>query len=144
MSVVVMLQRGFLKVHQGLYEVSGGLVGHRMIGVPTLLLRTTGRKSGATRTSALVYAKDVDAFVVTASNGGDDRPPGWLLNVEAKPEVEIQIGRTRKPATARLVEKGDADYPRLWEVVNRVNHGRYAGYQKRTSRPITLVALTPR
>ncbi len=47
-----------LRVHQRIYEATDGRVGHGMIGVPTLLLRTTGRRSGATRTNALVYARD--------------------------------------------------------------------------------------
>lgn len=43
-----------LRLHESLYKATDGRVGHRMVGVPTLLLRTTGRRSGATRTNALV------------------------------------------------------------------------------------------
>src|SRR5439155_26077091 len=96
------------------------------------------------RTASLVYARDGDGYVVTASNGGADRPPGWLHNVSAKPEVEVQIGRKRFPATARVVDKGDdPDYERLWRLVNATNHGRYDRYQTKTRRPIALVVLTP-
>ena len=65
-----------LRLHQAIYERTDGRLGHRTIGVPTLLLRTTGRRSGATRTNGLVYARDGDAYLVVASNGGADREPG--------------------------------------------------------------------
>jgi len=114
-----------------------------MIGVPTLLLRTTGRRSGATRTNALVYARDGDQYLVVASNGGADQPPAWLHNLRAQPEVEIQVGRDRHGATARIVERGDPDYDRLWPIVNDNNRSRYEGYQRHTTRPIPVIAITP-
>jgi F420H(2)-dependent quinone reductase len=133
-----------LRLHQALYERTDGRVGHRTIGVPTLLLRTTGRRSGATRTNALVYARDGGDYLVVASNGGADRPPAWLHNLRAKPEVEIQVGRGRNGATARIIEPSDAEYERVWQRVNANNHDRYTEYQTKTSRPIPVIALTPR
>ena len=132
-----------LRIHEKLYVASDGLVGHRMIGVPTLLLRTTGRRSGATRTNGLVYARDGDDYLVVASNGGADRAPAWLHNLRAEPRVEIQIGRERQPATARVLDSTDPDYPRLWQIVNENNNDRYAAYQAKTARPIPVIALTP-
>jgi deazaflavin-dependent oxidoreductase (nitroreductase family) len=85
-----------LRVHEKLYKATDGRIGHRLLGVPTLLLRTTGRRSGVTRTNGLVYAADGADYLVVPSNGGADRPPAWLLNLEAKPEVEIQVGRERQ------------------------------------------------
>jgi deazaflavin-dependent oxidoreductase (nitroreductase family) len=114
-----------------------------MIGVPTLLLGTTGRRSGATRTNALVYACDGNDYLVVASNGGADRPPGWLHNLRAKPDVEVQIGRERQRATARIIEPPDPSYDRLWKVVNANNRDRYTAYQQKTTRPIPVVAITP-
>jgi deazaflavin-dependent oxidoreductase (nitroreductase family) len=134
---------GALRAHQFLYERSGGLVGHRLLGVPTLLLRTTGRRSGRTRTNALVYADEGDRYLVVPSNGGADRPPAWLLNLETEPRIEIQIGRDRRPATAAIVGADDRDFERLWELVNDNNRGRYEAYQGLTTRPIPVVALTP-
>jgi deazaflavin-dependent oxidoreductase (nitroreductase family) len=133
-----------LKFHEQLYVRSDGRVGHKMIGVPTLLMRSTGRRSGATRTNALVYAQDGTDYLVVASNGGADQPPAWLHNVRAKSEVEIQIGRERRPATARIVEASDPDYGRLWKLANDGNKGRYYAYQKQTGRPIPVVAISPR
>jgi deazaflavin-dependent oxidoreductase (nitroreductase family) len=132
-----------LRIHEELYKRSDGRIGHRMIGVPTLLLRTTGRRSGATRTNGLVYARDGNDYLVVASNGGADRPPGWLHNVRAKPEVEIQIGRARQRATARIIEPSDPSYDRLWKVVNAGNRDRYTAYQQKTTRPIPVIAIAP-
>jgi F420H(2)-dependent quinone reductase len=133
----------FLRFHQALYVRSGGLVGHRLVVVPTLLLRTVGRRSGRERVAALVYARDGDDYVVVASNDGADDPPAWLHNLRADPRVQLQVGRRRSGGLARVVERGDADYEHLWRLVNEHNHGRYDGYQARTRRPISLVAVTP-
>ncbi len=132
-----------LRLHEQVYKRTDGRVGHRMIGVPTLLLRTTGRRSGATRTNGLVYARDGHDYLVVASNGGADRPPAWLHNLQAKPDVEIQIARERRNGTARIVEPSDPDYARLWEIVNNNNRDRYRAYQKRTSRAIPVIAVRP-
>src|SRR5689334_7796893 len=119
-----------LKVHERLYKATDGRVGHKMIGVPTLLLRTTGRKSGQPRTNALVYATDGPDYLVVASNGGADEPPAWLFNLEANADVEVQIGRERKRGTARALRPDDPDYSRLWKIVNDNNRDRYNAYQK--------------
>jgi deazaflavin-dependent oxidoreductase (nitroreductase family) len=132
-----------LSLHQWLYSRSGGRIGHRLIGVPCLLLRSTGRKSGTIRTSALVYAKDGDSYLLVASNGGSDRPPGWLFNIQAEPRAEIQIAGCTTPAAATVVNAADPGYPRLWKAVNDNNHGRYDRYQTKTSRPIPVVVVTP-
>jgi len=125
-----------LRVHAELYERTDRRVGHNMIGVPTFLLRTTGRKSGATRTNALVYARDGDAYLLVASNGGSDRNPAWLHNVKASQSVEIQIGRERRNGTASVIEPSDPSYQRRSQIVNANNHDRYTGYQQKTTRPI--------
>ena len=132
-----------LRVHEKIYKATDGRVGHRMLGVPTLLLRTTGRRSGVTRTNGLVYARDGAGYLVVASKGGSDQPPAWLLNLEANPEVEIQIGRERQKAGARAVGPPDPDYERLWKIVNDNNGDRYTAYQSETSRPIPVVVITP-
>jgi len=132
-----------LRLHERLYETTDGRIGHKMIGVPTLLLRSTGRRSGTTRTNALVYARDGADYLVVASNGGADRDPAWLFNVRADPEVEIQIGRDRQKASARILGPEDPDYTRLWKIVDEGNRDRYSAYQEQTERPIAIVALTP-
>jgi deazaflavin-dependent oxidoreductase (nitroreductase family) len=132
-----------LAVHQFLYERSDGRIGHRMLGTPTLLLRTTGRRSGSRRTNALVYSGDGDDYVVVASKGGDDHAPAWLLNLTAEPSVDVQVGRERRPAKARVVGHDDAGFDRLWRLVNENNKGRYDRYQAKTERQIPIVVLSP-
>jgi deazaflavin-dependent oxidoreductase (nitroreductase family) len=135
-----------LKVHQFIYERSGGRIGHRLIGagIKTLLLRTVGAKTGQPRTNALTYAKDGGDYVVVASLGGAPRSPGWYHNVRANPDVEIQVGRRRIPARARIVLPGDPDRERLWKLADDNNSHRYSNYQRLTDRPIPVVVLTPR
>jgi F420H(2)-dependent quinone reductase len=106
-------------------------------------LRTTGRRSGVIRTNGLVYARDRADYLVVASNGGSDQPPAWLLNLQAKPEVEIQVGRRRQRARSEVVSPSDPDYARLWQLVNDNNGDRYTAYQGETSRPIPVVVITP-
>lgn len=133
-----------LRMHQALYERTDGRVGHKMIGVPSLLLRSTGRRTGATPTNALIYAKDGDEYLVVPSNAGADQPPAWLYNIGANPQVEIQLGRQRRPATATIIGPEDESYERRWQLVNAGNRDRYTAYQAQTSRPIPVVALSPR
>jgi F420H(2)-dependent quinone reductase len=132
-----------LQLHERLYKRTDGRIGHRMIGVPTLLLSTVGRRSGAIRTNALIYARDGEDYLIVASNGGADRPPAWLHNLRANPGVEIQIARKRRKGTARVIESTNPDYERVWKIVNENNHDRYAAYQKQTARQIPVVAATP-
>jgi F420H(2)-dependent quinone reductase len=133
-----------LEVHQAIYERSGGLFGHRLFfGMPSLLLRTVGRKTGEERTSALIYGKDGDEYLVVASKGGHPRPPGWWHNLNAKPECEIQIGRKKLKVVARSVFPGDPGYDRMWKTMNNINHGTYEKYQEKTKRQIAVVALRP-
>lgn len=132
-----------LDAHQKLYTGTDGRIGHRLLGVPTLLLRTTGRKSGLERTSALTYARDGQDFLIVASNGGSSRPPAWLLNLTATPTVEVQVARQHVAATAKVLRPGDADYERLFEICDSSNKRRYSAYQRATDRPIPVVVLSP-
>jgi F420H(2)-dependent quinone reductase len=140
---VVSLTGQVLRIHEEIYKRTDGRVGHGMIGVPTLLLRTTGRRSGVIRTNGLVYARDGERYLIVPSNGGADRPPAWLHNLRANPAVEIQVGRERRPGTAEVIEPSDPSYERLWAIVNANNRDRYTAYQRKTSRPIPVVAIRP-
>jgi F420H(2)-dependent quinone reductase len=133
-----------LKVHQAIYERSGGRIGHRLGGTRNLLLRTVGAKSGERRTNALTYGRDGHDYLVVASMGGAPRSPAWYHNLRANPDAEIQVGTRRIPVRARFVLPGDPDRDRLWDTVNRSNSHRYANYQKLTDRPIPVVVLSPR
>jgi deazaflavin-dependent oxidoreductase (nitroreductase family) len=144
------LQFPYLKLHQFVYRHSGGFIGSRVVAGRALLLRTTGRRSGAPRTCALTYLKDGERLVVVASNGGSDHPPSWLLNLQADPDVGVQIGRKKFSARASVASAEERE--RLWPRVNRHNmglapimhpgaRGRYDVYQRHTTRLIALVLL---
>jgi F420H(2)-dependent quinone reductase len=133
----------FLRFHQWIYRRSDGRLGHGMIGAPCLILTTTGRRSHQPRTCAVVYARDGDRLVLTASNEGLDRDPYWLRNVRADPAVVIQVARWKTEATVTVIDQDHPNYRRLWELVNTNNHRRYDGYQAKTTRPIPLVVIDP-
>lgn len=132
-----------LGVHNAIYQKTGGWIGHRIPGLPaSLLLHTVGAKTGQPRTTTLTYARDGSSYLVVASMGGAPKAPGWYHNLRAHPDVEVNVGPKRFAATARPVTPDDPDYERLWRIVNDNNANRYAAYQRRTSRPIPIVALT--
>jgi deazaflavin-dependent oxidoreductase (nitroreductase family) len=133
----------FFDLHEWVYTRSGGRFGHRMVGVPSLLLRTTGRRSGLPRTNVLTYARDGDAFVLVASKGGADQHPAWFHNITANPNVHLQVATKHFDGRAGIVQPTDPDYARLWKLVNDNNHNRYDGYQAKTSRPIPVVVVAP-
>ena len=139
-NVELRLGLSLLAVHQFLYERSGGRYGARLGWLPILLLRTRGRRSGQTRTAALTYVRDGDAYAVVGSKGGSDSPPAWLLNLEAQPEVEVQVGTRAFPARARIATA--AEQRRLWARAVELWPG-YAGYQRKTERKIPIVLLEP-
>jgi F420H(2)-dependent quinone reductase len=136
-----------LMLHDKIYKRTNGRIGHTIPGGPSnLILHTTGAKTGQKRANTLSYARDGDDYLVVASKGGDPKAPGWYHNLKANPNVEINVGPKRFGVTAQPVTPDDPDYARLWQLVNnmRGNKNRYIGYQKRTSRPIPVIRLTPR
>ena len=128
-------------VHRWLYGRTGGRLGHGIIGVPALLLRTSGRRTGLLRTAALVYGRDGGSYVVAASNYGGDHDPAWLDNIRANSRVQLQVARRRVEVEARIFPPGDPDYGHLLAVMNRVNRNRYDLYRAKTARPIPLVVM---
>ncbi|MGD0833169.1 MAG: nitroreductase/quinone reductase family protein [Candidatus Dormibacteria bacterium] len=135
--------RSVPRVHRWLYRHSGGRLGHGIIGLPALLLHTTGRRTGLRRTAALVYARDGDSFVVAASNYGGAHDPAWVGNIRANPRVEVQVARRHLAAEARAVERGEAGYDGLFALMNGISRNRYDHYQAGTQRPIPLVVIRP-
>lgn len=120
------------------YLETGGEVGHLWNGVPTLVLTTTGRKSGQQRQSAMIYGQDGDSFVVIASQGGAPTHPSWYLNLVAEPSVELHVKAEHFAARARTAE-GD-ERQRLWKLMTSV-WPNFDVYQTRTERRIPVVVL---
>ena len=128
--------------HVRSYRETDGEVGHDWRkGTSTLLLTTTGRKSGEERTTPLIYGRHGDAYVVVASKGGADEPPGWYVNLQEHPEVQVQVMGDRFRARARTATPDEK--PQLWEQM--VGHWPdYDNYQRRTDREIPIVVLERR
>jgi deazaflavin-dependent oxidoreductase (nitroreductase family) len=125
--------------HVRRYRETGGEIGHIWKeGATTLLLTTTGRKSGEPRTTPLIYARDGDRFVIVASQGGAPEHPNWYENLSRDPEVEVQVLDDVFQAHAHTAEGEERE--RLWIRANEV-WPHYDEYKERTSRTIPVVVL---
>ena len=131
----------FGQEHVDTYRETGGEVGHEwQDGVYTLLLTTTGRTSGKEVTTPLIYGRDGTDYVVIASKGGADDHPDWFLNLEANPEVTIQVRDQVMPATAERANQSDKG--RIWPMMTDI-WPDYDSYQDATTRDIPVVLLHP-
>jgi deazaflavin-dependent oxidoreductase (nitroreductase family) len=125
---------------QIVYRLSGGRLGEQQLAYSILLLHTVGRKTGRTRTHALLYIRDGENFVVCASNFGSPRHPAWYLNLMANPRAGIQAGQAEHGVSARTA--GPDERRELWPRFLAVRP-QYAEYQAATAREIPIVILTP-
>jgi deazaflavin-dependent oxidoreductase (nitroreductase family) len=103
-----------------------------------LLLFTKGRKSGEERSHALIFRPFGDVYTVVASKGGAEQPPAWFLNLQADPNVEVQIKADRFRAVARVATPEEK--PAMWASMVEA-WPDYDAYQTRTSREIPVVVL---
>lgn len=128
----------FGQEHVERYRATDGEEGHEWQGAKTLLLTTTGRKSGEQRTMPLIYAPYGDAFTIVASKGGSDAPPAWYLNLLDDPEVEVQVKGDRFSARARTASAEEK--PAMWRTMT-AEWPAYDDYQRNTEREIPIVVL---
>lgn len=131
--------KAMFKAHAAIYEFSDGRIG-ASVGLPTLLLSVTGRRSGKTYTTPLVYFRDGQSYVVVGSDGAAKRHPQWWKNLQVDPVGAIRVGRHKLDVKATLVT--GAERERLWEIGTTVNP-MWAKYQTRTERELPVVVLTP-
>jgi deazaflavin-dependent oxidoreductase (nitroreductase family) len=134
--------------HVARYQATNGDEGYmfdlRPVGgdreVPTLLLTTKGRKTGQPRTLPLIFEQVGENYIVVASKGGSAQHPAWYLNLQADPEVLVQI-KARKFAARARTAQGE-QRAQLW--ADMVHHlPLYAAYQDKTARQIPIVILEP-
>jgi deazaflavin-dependent oxidoreductase (nitroreductase family) len=130
----------FGQEHVQRYEATDGEEGHDWQGTTTLILETKGRKSGENHKTALIYQEHDGDYLVVASKGGADQPPAWYLNLDADPEVGVQVRGDRFRARARTA--GDEEKPEMWKKMT-ATWPDYDEYQKKTDREIPVVVLTP-
>jgi deazaflavin-dependent oxidoreductase (nitroreductase family) len=121
------------------YRETDGEYGHDWKrGSSTLLLTTTGHRSGEPRTLPLIYGRSGDDYLIVASNGGSDAPPTWYVNLQANPEVEVQVLADRFRARAR--DATPEEKPEMWREMTS-HWPPYDSYQEKTSREIPVVVL---
>ena len=125
--------------HVQRYLETGGEDGyHWRNGTTILLLFTTGRKSGQQRVNALIFRPWGDAYLVVASKGGADEAPSWFQNLQADPNVEVQVKGERFAARARTATADEK--PGMWKEMTAA-WPDYDEYQGKTSREIPIVVL---
>lgn len=131
-----------MRAHATIYRATNGRVGGRMPDLPSLLLLDhVGRRSGKRRTTPLVYMPNGEGFLIVASKGGHPEHPGWLYNLRANPDAEVQIGSRRIKVRAR--EAGTEERRELWP--RAIEHNpHWERYRRRTEREIPVVILEPR
>ena len=123
------------------YRLTGGRLGGTFLrGAPICLVTTTGKRSGQSRTVALLYLPDGDDVVLVASKGGMSKSPAWYHNMVARPEVLVQIGSATRRMRARRAS--DAEKAALWPRLVAM-YPDYDDYQARTTRNIPVMILSP-
>jgi deazaflavin-dependent oxidoreductase (nitroreductase family) len=129
----------FGQEHVERYRQTDGEEGHEWRpGVYTLILTTTGRRSGEPRPTPLIYGTHDGAYLVVASKGGSDEPPAWYRNLSENSDVEVQVVGDRFRARARTA--GADEKPALWRTMAEI-WPAYDEYQQRTDRDIPVVVL---
>lgn len=122
------------------FRANDGVVGGPFEGAPMILITHTGAKTGAERTSPLVYSTDGDRVVIIASMGGAPANPAWFHNIKANPQVGVEIGTESYSASAEILVDGD-ERQRLFDQQAALMPN-FAEYQEQTDRVIPVVVLT--
>jgi deazaflavin-dependent oxidoreductase (nitroreductase family) len=129
----------FGEEHVRRYQETDGEEGYNWReGAPILLLTVTGRKSGTEYTTPLIFGEDGGNYVLVASQGGTPQHPDWYLNLEAHPEVGVQVKADKFRARARTAQGDERE--RLWTQLNGI-WPHYDEYQEKTDRVIPVVVL---
>jgi len=138
---------GWIKNHLARYIATDGADGYLWDAalrggtgmIPTLLLTTVGRRSGRDLTMPLIFGRSGADYVIVASKGGAPAHPAWYFNLQANPEVRVQVKADKFQARARTAE--GAERASLWKDMVRI-YSPYELYQTKTQREIPVVVLT--
>lgn len=142
-------QSGWIADHRNLYLKDGeaahlwdSTVGGGPGPLPTLLLFTTGRKSGNESIMPLLYGKVDGGYAIIASKGGNPKHPGWYHNLTAKDAVKVKVANDEFQATARVASGGERE--KIWAQMAKM-YPPFADYQKAAgARVIPVVVLEPK
>lgn len=128
-------------MHQRVFTATRGRISGKVLGMPVVMLTTTGRKTGRSRTKLMAApVLTDDRILLVGSYAGDDRTPAWVLNLQSNPDVTVTTGGQSRPMRARLANADEKET--YWPVVVE----RYKGwerYQELTTREIPFVILEP-
>jgi deazaflavin-dependent oxidoreductase (nitroreductase family) len=127
-------------LHVAVYRMSGGKFANKIANLPILLITTIGRKSGIPHTNPVVYIKDGQDYLVSATAGGSDWDPGWYRNLKARPDAKIEVGSQTFDVQA-TIKKGE-ERTRLYDKFKAAS-GNFAKYEQNTSRVLPVIRLTP-
>ncbi len=122
------------------FRANDGKVGGNFAGRTLLLLHTTGAKSGQERINPVAYVKDGDRFVIIASKGGAPTNPAWYYNIVANPRVTVEVGTEQFQAQATIAK--EPERRRLYDKMVAMMPG-FADYERKTTRVIPVIVLTP-
>lgn len=125
------------KAHKLLWNLSGGRLGKRAIGMPVLELVTTGHVSGRQRSILISYVIMPSGPAIAGTNAGAARHPAWVENLRAEPKARVREDGEWRDVTARFVNGREWDA--AWDLF--LDHPGYADYQRMLSRQIPIVIL---
>ncbi len=132
--------KAFTKLNVLVYKLSGGRLMNKLSGMPIMLVKMTGAKSGRAITIPLMYVPDGDNVILVASQGGAPKNPVWYHNLKKNPEVEVTQGGVTRKMIARQV--GDEEKAALWPTCCKY-YPPYEEYQQRTERNIPVFVCEP-
>jgi F420H(2)-dependent quinone reductase len=104
------------------------------------VITTIGARTGKTRKSPIMRIEKDGKYLAVASNSGVRENPGWVVNVRARPTVELQDGPVKKTYVARELE--GEERREWWEYAVAI-WPTYVEWQKKTERRIPLFLMEP-
>ena len=136
--------RLFWTLQRGLYSATRGRLGLRPATAEQwgmMCLHSVGRRTGAERKAILGYFEDGPDVVTMAMNGWGDPEPAWWLNLQAQPDVTVDLPGGSRAVHAHAADKDER--PRLWAMQATYDKD-LDGYAARRSRETAVVILSPR
>jgi deazaflavin-dependent oxidoreductase (nitroreductase family) len=133
------IMRAGNRIHVAIYRRSRGKFANRIANLPLLLITTYGRKTGNPSTTPVVYLRDGEDYLVSATAGGTDWDPGWYLNLKARPQARIEIGEQAFEVQA-VIAAGE-ERQQLYDRFKAAS-ANFDKYEKGTQRVLPVIRLT--
>jgi deazaflavin-dependent oxidoreductase (nitroreductase family) len=120
------------------FRTTGGKGPAMFEGVPLVLVRHVGAKSGAERIAPLAYFGEGDRIFIYASKGGADENPAWYHNLVANPKTTMELGTETFAVVARVLSGAERDE---YYAKQSAVQPQFADYQRKTTRIIPVIEL---